>query len=94
MACWFVFITITTLSVSRLLRGVDLRNIHVAGVSFNGRNTVDPRRLLMATDYQSCDNPFIGHRLENLMDSRENFSRGTVDKSSAINQNPIALNHE
>jgi hypothetical protein len=37
-----------------------LRNIHVAGLSFNGRQTVYPRQLFEAADRLSCDNTFIG----------------------------------
>ena len=43
------------------MRGIFiLRNIHVAGLSFNGRQTVCPRQLFEAADRLSCDNTFIG----------------------------------
>jgi hypothetical protein len=48
LCAWrFVLITITTYSFRESPREGHfyLRNIHVAGVSFNGRNTVYPRRL-------------------------------------------------
>ena len=43
------------------MRGIFiLRNIHVAGLSFDGRQTVYPRQLFEAADRLSCDNTFIG----------------------------------
>ena len=37
-----------------------MRNIHVAGLPFEGRQTVVPRQLLEAADRLSCDTTFIG----------------------------------
>jgi len=43
-----------------------LHDIHVAGVSFNGRHTVVPRQLLEAADRLSCDTILIGAIVGNL----------------------------
>jgi hypothetical protein len=43
-----------------------LHDIHVVGVSFNGRHTVVPRQLLEAADRLSCDTTLIGTFLRHL----------------------------
>jgi len=43
-----------------------LRDIHVAGASFKGRITVDPRQLFEAADRLSCDTTLIGKNPRDL----------------------------
>jgi len=52
-----------------------LRNIHVAGLSFEGWQTVDPRQLFEAADRLSCDNTFIGASRCDF-NSNQTFFRG------------------
>jgi hypothetical protein len=63
-----------------------LRDIHVAGASFYGRNTVYPRRIFLATDRQSCDTTFIGTNPRDLNPNQKKIAgqSGSTDSMGQL----------
>ena len=62
-----------------------MRDIHVAGASYKGRNTVIPRQLFEAADRLSCDNTFIGAYLRDF-NSNPKKSGGASSGTDSILQ--------